>query len=150
MHYCDNEDLVLAAVDDTLDTLIRDGISDIVILTCKTEAESLLTPHLKKGMYPAGKKCIRFTTCRKFKGLEADAVILVDIDEDTVLGNEGKNVLLYYVGTSRAHLWLDMVTTIDQEGCTRVLEGMGKEKPGKKPFKTLASTLNALPMVESL
>lgn len=27
---------------------------------------------------------------------------------------------------------------------------MGKEKPGKKPFKTLASTLNALPMVESL
>ena len=32
----------------------------------------------------------------------------------------------------------------------RVLEGMGKEKPGKKPFKSLASTLNALPLVESV
>ena len=92
---------------------------------------------------------IRFTTYRKFKGLEADAVILVDIIEDTILGNEGKNVLLYYVGTSRARLRLDMVTTIDQEGCTRVLEGMGKEKPGKKPCKTLASTLNALSMVHT-
>ena len=27
----------------------------------------------------------RFTTCRKFKGLEADAVILVDFTEQTVL-----------------------------------------------------------------
>jgi len=150
LHYCSNEDLVLAAVDDALDALIKDGISDIVILTCKTEAESLLAPHLEKGMYPAGKKRIRFSTCRKFKGLEADAVILVDIDEDTFLGNDGQNVLLYYVGTSRARLRLDMVTTINQEGCTRVLEGMGKEKPGKKPFKTLASTLNALPVVESV
>lgn len=150
LHYCGDEDLVLAAVDDALDVLIRDGISDIVILTCKTEAESLLAPHLEKGMYPAGKRRIRFTTCRKFKGLEADAVILVDIDEDTFLGNDGQNVLLYYVGTSRARLRLDMVTTIDQEGCMRVLEGMGKEKPGKKPFKTLASTLNALPVVESV
>ena len=40
--------------------------------------------------------------------------------------------------------------TIDQEGCMRVLEGMGKEKPGKKPFRTLASMLNALPLVESV
>ena len=145
--YCRDEDLVLEAVDDALDALIRDGVSDIVILTCKTEAESLLAQHLEKGMYPAGKKRIRFTTCRKFKGLEADAVILVDIDEDTFLGNDGQNVLLYYVGASRARLWLDMVTTIDQEGCMRVLEGMGKEKPGKKPFKTLASKLNALPVL---
>ena len=74
----------------------------------------------------------------------------MDIDEDTFLGNDGQNVLLYYVGTSRARLRLDMVTTINQEGCTRVLESMGKEKPGKKPFKTLASTLNALPLVESV
>ena len=125
-------------------------ISDIVILTCKTQAESLLTPHLEKGVYPAGKKRVRFSTCRKFKGLEADAVILVDIDEDRFLGNDGQNVLLYYVGTSRARLRLDMVTTIDQAGCTRILEGMGKEKPGKKPYKVLSSTLNALPLVKTL
>ncbi len=42
-------------------------------------------------------KGVKYTTCRKFKGLEADAVILIDVDESIF---EEEHKLLYYVGTS--------------------------------------------------
>ena len=149
MHFCPDEESVLGAVDDTLDSLLGDGIENIVILTCKKETDTVLEHYIENGFYPAGKKKIRFTTCRKFKGLEADAIILVDVDEDTFLGNEGKNVLLYYVGTSRARLRLDIMTTLDNDGCLHVLESLGKTDRVKRPQRELARALNMLPVVET-
>lgn len=91
-------------------------MKDFVILTSKTEATSILRGAVANGIY---RNKYRFSTCRKFKGLEADAVILVDVDADTFADN---NILLYYVGTSRARLWLDIITTMDNEACTDVLQ----------------------------
>ena len=150
LHFCEDADSVLGALDDSLDTLLGDGIENIVILTCKKESDSLLAQYIENGFYPAGKKKIRFTTCRKFKGLEADAVILVDVEEDTFLGNDGQNVLLYYVGTSRARLRLDILTTLDDDACLRVLESLGKTDRVKRPQRDLARALNALPVVETI
>ncbi len=150
LHFCQDEESVLGALDDTLDALLGDGIENIVILTCKKETESVLAAYIENGSYPAGKKKIRFTTCRKFKGLEADAVILVDVDKDTFLGNDGQNVLLYYVGTSRARLRLDILTTLDNDACLRVLESLGKTDRVKRPQRDLARALNALPVVETI
>ena len=84
-----------------------------------------------------------FSTCRKFKGLEADAIILLDVTSDIF---EEENALIYYVGTSRARLWLDMLTTMDDEACTDVLQS-AFEKRGhiKNPKRELASAINALP-----
>ena len=149
LHFCEDADSILGALDDTLDALLGDGIENIVILTCKKETESVLAAYIENGSYPAGKKKIRFTTCRKFKGLEADAVILVDVDEDTFLGNDGQNVLLYYVGTSRARLRLDILTTLDNDACLRVLESLGKTDRVKRPQRDLARALNALPIMEA-
>ena len=149
LHFCIDEDAVLGAVDDTLDRLLTDGITNIVILTCRKETNSVLTPYLRNGSYPAGKRGIRFTTCRKYKGLEADAVILVDVEENTFLGDEGKNVLLYYVGTSRARLRLDIITTMDDDGAVRVLQSLGKTEKVKRPARDLARALNALPVMET-
>ena len=148
LHFCEDENGILGALDDTLDGLFGDGIENIVILTCKKETDSVLTPYIENGSYPAGKKKIRFTTCRKFKGLEADAVILVDVDEDTFRGNDGQNVLLYYVGASRARLRLDIMTTMDNDGCLRVLESLGKTDRVKRPQRDLARALNALAVME--
>ena len=148
MHFCPGDDAVLAAVDDALDALLGDGIRNIVILTCRKEADSVLAPYLQDGKYPAGKESIRFTTCRKFKGLEADAVILVDVDEETFLGGDGKNVLLYYVGTSRARLRLDIMTAMDNDACVRVLGSLGKTERVKRPQRDLARALNAIAVVE--
>ena len=101
----------------------------------------------RNGSYSAGKKKIRFTTCRKFKGLEADAVILADVDEESFFGNKGQNVLLYYVGTSRARLRLDILTTLDNNACLQVLEKLGKTDRVKRPQRDLARALNALPVM---
>ena len=149
LHFCSDEESILGALDDTLDSLLGDGIENIVILTCKTETGSVLANYVENGFYPAGKKKIRFTTCRKFKGLEADAVVLIDVDDDTFLGNEGQNVLLYYVGASRARLRLDIMTTMDNDGCILVLESLGKTDRVKRPQRELARALNTLPVVET-
>ena len=147
LHYCSNADSVLVEVDGAIDGLFSDEVRDIVILTCKTENDSILTPHLVNGGYPAGKKSIRFTTCRKFKGLEADAVILVDVDKTTFTGNDGQNVLLYYVGTSRARLRLDVIAQLDDSDCLAVLEALGKAGKAKRPRRDLARALNAVAQI---
>ena len=77
-------------------------------------------------------------------------MILVDVEEDTFLGNDGQNVLLYYVGTSRARLRLDILTTLDDDACLRVLESLGKTDRVKRPQRDLARALNALPVVETI
>ena len=144
MHFCAGQDEILNAIDTSIDNLYNDGIENIVILTCGTERDSCLAEELKEGMYPAGNKSIPFTSCRKYKGLEADAVILVDVDENTFTGNDGQNVLLYYVGTSRAKLRLDMITTLDAGGSARVLEWLGRTEKVKRPQRELARALNAV------
>ena len=72
-----------------------------------------------------------FTTCRKFKGLEADAIILVDLSEHSF---KADNVLRYYVGASRARLRLALITTMDDDACTSVLTNdLNYSKKIKKP-----------------
>ena len=56
---------------------------------------------------------ILFTTTKRFKGLEADVVILVDLDEDSFDSFESRN--LYYVGASRAKHFLEMVAILNAE-----------------------------------
>ena len=151
LHYCSDTDSVLAALDEAIDALHDQGIRNIVILTCKTKSTSILTPHLVEERYPAGKESLFFTTCRMFKGLEAEAVILVDVDKETFIGsneNNEDNVMLFYVGTSRAKLHLDIITQMDSDDCRDVLESLGKEKIGKNTKRDLAKALNAVARIE--
>jgi DNA helicase IV len=140
LHFCADEAAVQAKLNLLLDTLKGQGVKDVVILTCKTEATSILSGGIANGVY---RNKYRFSTCRKFKGLEADAVILVDVDAETFTDN---NILLYYVGTSRARLWLDIITTMDSEACTDVLQDAFEKKGHiRSPQKELAAAINAVP-----
>lgn len=142
IHFCKDENSVQNCVAETIENLKNDGISDVVILTCSTEDRSVLQSKAVDGRF---KKKL-FTTCRKFKGLEADAIIMVDIDETTF---EEENVLRYYVGASRARVRLEMVSMMDDEACTSVLkEKMNYSKKIKKPIREFAYALNALPSIE--
>lgn len=85
--------------------------NQICILTIKTETASFL-----QGVDKVGNHKIRttrddsgvlFTTARKFKGLEADVIIIIDMDADTFSSDESKR--LFYVGASRAKHNLDIV-----------------------------------------
>ena len=140
LHFCLSDDKALERIDLIIDTLKGQGVKDIVVLTCKTESTSVMSNVVSNGLY---RNKYRFSTCRKFKGLEADAVILTDVDAGIF---EEQKSLLYYVGTSRARLWLDIITTMDNEACTDVLQSVF-EKRGhiKNPQRELAAAINAIP-----
>ncbi len=141
LHFCEFSENVCEKLDFVLDALKIKGVKDIIILTCKTENTSLISDFVSDGLY---KKKYRFSTCRKFKGLEADAVVLVDVTEDTF---ENGNSLIYYVGTSRARLSLDIITTMDNESCTNVLQSVFEKRGNiKNPQKDLATAINAIPV----
>lgn len=141
-HYRENPSEVVERVEKIIDELKEDGITDVVILTCKSEADSILKDACFDGKF---KKKV-YTTCRKFKGLEADAIILVDVDEDT-FGSGA--VQRFYVGASRARLHLEIVTIMTEESCMRVLlDVVNYKKKVKNAKRELALAFNAMPIVE--
>lgn len=92
-----------------------------------------------------GQAILGEVTCRKFKGLEADVVILLDVDRNTF---EQDNVLIFYVGTSRARIKLEITAILNDDDCkeilTSVLNYQGKVRRAKKDF---AGALNAIGMI---
>lgn len=141
IHFVSEEDAVATKIENIINRLRAENILDIVILTCKTEDKSTLAKCAQNGKY----KNVKFTSCRKFKGLEADAVILIDVDENVFKENQK---LLFYVGTSRARLVLDIVTDMDDLMCEEVLENVIRyNKKIKKPKREFAMALNAVPIV---
>ena len=139
IYFCSSLDSIVAQMDRTIEGLKAEGLSDIIILTCKTETDSVLSSMCKNGTY---KQKYRFTTCRKFKGLEADAVILIDVDDSSFNSN---NALIFYVGSSRARLRLHIMTQLSDEKCTDILmNAFNYSGRIKKPKRELASALNAI------
>lgn len=136
---CETEAEVIKSIDNAVDSLLADGINDIVILTCKTEETSILKQKISNGKY---RNKYLFSTCRKFKGLEADAVILIDVDDSTF---NSKNVQLYYVGTSRARIRLDIVAILNDDQCNRLLEDCLKiPRKSTIPKRDLCKALNCV------
>lgn len=78
-------------------------LRDIVILTIKTEDKSILfdSSFLKKLISNKDEKQrLLFTSVRKFKGLESEIVIIIDIDIDSLNDENAKRIM--YVASSRA------------------------------------------------
>lgn len=135
MHYVTCSSVYMNVLDEIISKLHENKIQDIVILTLKTEKNSILANDIVNQRY---KGCY-FTSCRKFKGLEADAVILVDFSESTLL----EEVQLFYVGASRARIQLEIVTDMNNEACKYVLEKLDK-RVSKRPMRDLATVINTM------
>jgi len=79
-------------------------IKDIVVLSVQGEGQSILKGRRLLRTMPVTSKYdeygLLFTTVRKFKGLEAKVVILVDVSDATFRTEECRR--LFYVGSSRA------------------------------------------------
>ena len=138
IHFC-GEETYFNALDDVIGGLRRDGIDDIVILTLSMETDSIVSGAVRNGSYG---EC-RFMSCRKFKGLEADAVILVDFTERTVTDD----AMLFYVGASRARIRLEIMTVMDNESCRNALERTEAVGAGRRPMRDLASMLKCTALV---
>lgn len=139
LYIADDAQSVKDYVDYILDIYQMEHITDVVILSCKTENKSALGQYIFDGFYSYNKKKYVFTTCRKFKGLESDVIILVDVDEEVF---EDKSINLFYVGASRARFKLEIVGMFDDDSCNKILTKYEK-KESRRPKKTLAAFLNA-------
>lgn len=134
-----------------LGRLIRKYISaglagtDIVVLSMKPEGKSILTEDDFRlpGSYMLTKdknsNGILFTTVRKFKGLEAMAVICIDIDSDTFGNDRNRNV--FYVGTSRAMSYLDLITSTSPEKLAATITGNDSYHKRPKAIKAIRDSL---------
>lgn len=131
-------------LDHTLKNVEGKKIKDVVILTCKTEERSLLYNYCNNGKYMHNGNAYRFTTCRKFKGLEADAIILIDVTKKGLGIRENLN---FYVGASRARFFLSIICQMSEEDCIVALKELDENiAVTKRPQKALAAALNALLM----
>ena len=135
-------------VDEQISALNKAGISDVVVITCKTLSSSKLT-NCFTGSNDAkrwkGRK-IPVHTVRKFKGMEAGAVILIDVDqtlwEPPLTSYQPEPGTLFYTAASRAKHELRIVCDMDVDACSRTLALMD-EKAGRHPDKKLANVLGA-------
>lgn len=123
---------VVADLNTLLDEYTNQGYTDIVILTAKTAETSLLTNYVENERYSYNGKSFLFTSCRQFKGLEADAIILVDADKKTFV----QDSMLFYVGTSRARFELAVVAILGDSDCLQVAGLIKNEKPMCPPLLT--------------
>lgn len=136
-------DEIQSKLNSILDFYENKKIRDVAILTCLTEQRSCLAPYMTeneserhKEYHYRGRR-YKFYSCRRFKGLEADAIVLVDVNVDSL----NQNNLMFYVGASRARFYLSVVCCLSEDECNLALESLGIE-PKKKPQKALAAALN--------
>lgn len=141
IRFVDDANDVHDAVVRAIQNLYKKGLEHIVILTCETEERSVLCPYVQDRGFVFRNQQILFTTARKFKGLEADAIVLVDINYTTFADEEKQRLL--YVAASRACFNLELISQMSQEDCAAVLDLYGKPSMANSR-KSLATHLNAL------
>ena len=120
--------------------------SDIVILTAKTIESSWIDPS--KKFAGVSLSCdgepdkILFTTIRKFKGLEAEAVLIVDAQMSALTVPENRRLL--YTGSSRAKNLLNiaMLEDIDTNDYGDYLRSIAPGRNVPKNKKGLKRLLN--------
>ena len=145
-------DQQIGFVDKYIAELKGSGLNDIVVLTCKTEESSIVSSAFAgtEGSKHWRSTKIPVYSCRRFKGLEADAVILVDVTADLWVeyGNDSiykpKPGLIFYTGASRAKHELRIVCDMGPDDFAEVIEEM-RIASKRNPAKAFAKQINALP-----
>lgn len=138
--FASNLEETVAILNSEIDRYLDDGYTSITVLTCKTEDSSILSDCCSDSKYNYKRGYIKFTTCRKFKGLESDVIIVVDIDKDTFDGDQGEQLM--YVGSSRARYKLSCIVNMTEEECIQHMDEKNI-KHNRNTFKSFATAYNA-------
>lgn len=137
--FCATKEDVVTLLNAEIDKYIDAGYNSITILTCKTEENSIIADCCKNSKYNYKRGYVKFTTCRKFKGLESDVIIVLDIDKDT-FEDEGEQLM--YVGTSRARFKLSCIVNMTEDECLSLMEDR-EIKHNRNILKSFATAFNA-------
>lgn len=156
-HVVGHPDAEIAILNNILDQNKSDGISDTVILSQGALEYSVLKDHLvNKGdyndpydYYRHGGKEYRVATCITFKGLEADAIVILNLDKYSFSGEKGNE---FYVGTSRAKCKLDMICCISSDDYYNVVSQIDPDAPdrsgNKKAMKKILGNVFSADVIE--
>lgn len=139
MGFCSTKEETVSLLNFEIDKHIDAGYTNITILTCKTEESSIVAEYCNDSKYNYKRGYVKFTTCRKFKGLESDVIIVLDIDKSTF---DGQGEQLMYVGTSRARYKLSCIVCMNEDECVQLMDDKGI-KHNKNIKKSFATEFNA-------
>lgn len=150
MHIVQNEDDEIGALNRILEIYKENEINDTVILTQERIDFSCIADQLENegkisadgfNYYKHNGKLYKVSTCRKFKGLEADSIVMIDLNKESFIGKKG---LQFYVGSSRAKIRLDLVCNINPDEYYEIVHELDPNAPKKnnaeKMRKILGST----------
>jgi len=131
IYFHQNKSEALINIKKIVNKYIKEGLhaTDIVILTTKTEENSIMNGIKSINNYTTTNEYltdgILFTTVRKFKGLEAKVIILIDITKSTFEDENKRRI--FYVGSSRAkhnlHIFIQISGEKDIQSIVEVLAG---------------------------
>lgn len=123
----------------------------VVILSMKSIDKSIISDseYFRQNTdgysYMKDGKQYLVTTVRKFKGLEADSIILIDVDENTFKKGDDDNpnidIMNFYVGCSRAKSELNILAQIDKNALQEILESDYGYGDATKPISILEQIL---------
>ena len=124
-------------------------VENVVILTQGTIDYCCIADKLEIGagenngyhIYQYNGVDYRVTTCRKYKGLEADAIVMIDLDKESFVGRKG---MRFYVGTSRAKQYLDIVAVIAPQDYGYVVRELDPDAPQKKDVEKMKKVLSSV------
>ena len=141
--FCSEKDTE-AMLNKAISQSIGDGMNNIQIISCAARNKSIVGDPYSEDVYYTKNRSVPFTTVRKFKGLEADHVIMVDVNKEVLT----RDSMLFYVGSSRAKLQLTVIANMDGQDCTEVLSAYGSSVKRNDPKETLARLLGCKQLKE--
>ena len=110
--------------------------ADIVVLSCSPYGDG--HSRLERKLTPMGNggrmfnQAYRFSTYRKFKGLDAPVIVLVDVDRSAFVGVH--NAMPFYEGASRARQRLVVFASMSDEDCADVAAAYSGKKKESVPL----------------
>jgi len=137
MHLTESKKRSIAELYAVLDKYCELGVKDVVILTAGKLDYSMIADQLETDGSDNDQYCFlpykgnnfMVTTCIKYKGLEADAIVLIDLNKDSFFGYNG---MLFYVGSSRAKKYLDFVASISPTEYAAIVSELDSNAPLRK------------------
>lgn len=134
MHVVGSEKKALRTLNHVLERYHENKIDDVVILVQGAAEFSMIADQLEIGttnnegyfLYLYDGVEYKVSTCIKFKGLEADAIVMIGLDKTSFTDYKG---LEFYVGASRAKHYLDLIATLVPEDYAEVVAKLAPDAP---------------------
>jgi hypothetical protein len=135
-----DESKLFEKLNQVLDKYVELENLEVVILTTKTFEKSGLSSKVVNGYYNYRRRDFYFSTVRKFKGLEADVIIMIDIDKSTLIEDN----MLFYVGASRARFNLELISKISDSEAREIIVSINGKEVNENAIKELGKTLSVM------